>query len=75
MERAEYTSVSDEEALASFRELCRLEGIVPALESAHAVSYACKLASGMSTNESILINLSGRGDKDVAVIEHVERNA
>ena len=75
MERAEYTSVSDEEALASFRELCRLEGIVPALESAHAVSYACKLASEMSTNESILINLSGRGDKDVAVIEHVERNA
>ena len=75
MARAEDTSVSDEEALASFRELCRLEGIVPALESAHAVSYACKLASEMSTNESILINLSGRGDKDVAVIENVERNA
>ena len=75
MERAEYTSVSDEEALAAFRELCRLEGIVPALESAHAVSYACKLASEMSTNESILINLSGRGDKDVAAIENVERNA
>ena len=75
MARAEYTSVSDEEALASFRELCRLEGIVPALESAHAVSYACKLASEMSTNQSILINLSGRGDKDVAVIENVERNA
>ena len=75
MKRAEYTSVSDEEALASFRELCRLEGIVPALESAHAVSYACKLASEMSTNESILINLSGRGDKDVAAIENVGRNA
>ena len=73
MERAEYTSVSDEESLAAFRDLCRLEGIVPALESAHAVSHACKLASKMSTNESVLINLSGRGDKDVVAIENVER--
>jgi len=72
--RAEYTSVSDEEALAAFRDLCRLEGIVPALESAHAVAHACKLASEMSPDESILINLSGRGDKDVATIEDVERN-
>ena len=69
MDRAVYTHVSDGEALEAFRKLCRLEGILPALESAHAVSYACKLAAKMSPHETILVNLSGRGDKDVAAIE------
>ena len=69
MDRAVYTHVSDGEALEAFRKLCRLEGILPALESAHAVSHACKLAAKMSPHETILVNLSGRGDKDVAAIE------
>ena len=63
--RAEYTSVTNEEALAAFHELSRREGIIPALESAHAVAYAMKLAPKMARNEVLLINLSGRGDKDV----------
>lgn len=75
MDRAVYKHVSDEEALGAFRMLCRLEGILPALESAHAVSYACKLASKMSPDEAILVNLSGRGDKDVAAIENAQGGA
>ena len=75
MDRAVYSHVSDDEALAAFRKMCRLEGILPALESAHAVSYACKLAAEMSPDETILVNLSGRGDKDVAAIESSERDA
>jgi tryptophan synthase beta chain len=63
--RAEYTSVTDHEALAAFHRLSRTEGIIPALESAHGVAYAIKLAPQMSRNSTILINLSGRGDKDV----------
>ena len=75
MDRAVYKHVSDKEALGAFRMLCRLEGILPALESAHAVSYACKLASKMSPDEAILVNLSGRGDKDVAAIENAQGGA
>ncbi len=75
MDRAVYKYVSDKEALGAFRMLCRLEGILPALESAHAVSYACKLASKMSPDEAILVNLSGRGDKDVAAIENAQGGA
>ena len=63
--RAEYTSVTDEEALAAFHHLCRTEGIIPALESAHGVAYAMKLAPRMPRNSILLVNLSGRGDKDV----------
>ena len=67
--RAEYTSVSDEEALRAFRSLCRVEGILPALESSHAVAHACALASEFGPEGVILINLSGRGDKDVPTVQ------
>jgi tryptophan synthase beta chain len=67
--RAQYVSVTDEEAVGAFRELSRLEGIIPALESAHAVAYARKIAPDMGRDAIILINLSGRGDKDSPIIE------
>lgn len=63
--RVEYTFATDDEALAAFRELSRIEGIIPALESSHALAYAGKLAAEMRPDQIILINLSGRGDKDV----------
>ena len=67
--RAEYVSVTDAEAVSAFRELSRMEGIIPALESAHAVAYARKIAAEMGPGAIILINLSGRGDKDSPIIE------
>jgi tryptophan synthase beta chain len=66
--RAKYVTASDEEALKAFKNLSRLEGIMPALESAHAVSYAMKLAKRLGTKDSIIVNVSGRGDKDVEII-------
>ena len=66
--RAEYVPVTDDEAVAAFEYLARSEGIIPAIESAHAVAYAMKLAREMSPDQIIVINLSGRGDKDVAAI-------
>ncbi|MBC2140792.1 tryptophan synthase subunit beta [Listeria innocua] len=63
--RAEYHSVTDDEAVEAFQLLCRTEGIIPALESSHAISYAVKLASQMPPDESMVVCLSGRGDKDV----------
>ena len=66
--RAEYVAVSDDEALEAFHALCRLEGIIPALESSHAVAHAMKLAAGMSAEQSILVSLSGRGDKDINTV-------
>ncbi|MFO6420220.1 tryptophan synthase subunit beta [Hylemonella sp. W303a] len=66
--RAEYVGITDEEALAAFHYLCRTEGIIPALESSHAVAYAMKLAKTMRTDQSILVNLSGRGDKDIGTV-------
>jgi tryptophan synthase beta chain len=66
--RVEYTSVSDAEALEAFETLSKLEGIIPALESAHAVAHAVKVASEMKSNQSVIINLSGRGDKDVDTV-------
>ncbi len=65
MHRAEYTWIGDEDALAAFQSLARLEGILPALESAHAIAYACTLAQQLGPNKHLLVNLSGRGDKDV----------
>ena len=65
MGRAEYTHVSDEQALGAFQELSRLEGIMPALESAHAVAHAIELSRSLKLSQRILVNLSGRGDKDV----------
>jgi len=66
--RAKYVTASDQEALAAFKSLSELEGIMPALESAHALSYAMKLAKSLGSKESIVVNLSGRGDKDVETI-------
>jgi tryptophan synthase beta chain len=67
--RAEYTYVTDAEALAAFGTLARLEGILPALESAHAVAYAGTLARNLGPSAVVLVNLSGRGDKDVQTVE------
>ena len=64
IKRVDYVAIDDEECLDAFMTLSRLEGIIPALESAHAVAHAMKIASTMSTDETILVNLSGRGDKD-----------
>ncbi|MCR5488331.1 MAG: tryptophan synthase subunit beta [Lachnospiraceae bacterium] len=66
--RAEYVPVTDEEAVQAFEYLSRMEGIIPAIESAHAVAYAIKLAPVLAKDQSIVINISGRGDKDVAAI-------
>ena len=66
--RAEYVGITDDEALSAFHYLCRTEGIIPALESSHAVAYAMKLAKTMRTDQSILVNLSGRGDKDIGTV-------
>ncbi|MFN3236602.1 MAG: tryptophan synthase subunit beta [Pseudomonadales bacterium] len=72
VKRAEYVSVTDQEALDSFRQLNLLEGILPALESAHAVAYACKLAATMSPEEIVVVNLSGRGDKDIPTLAKID---
>jgi tryptophan synthase beta chain len=66
--RAEYVGITDKEALEAFHYLCRTEGIIPALESSHAVAYAMKLAKTMKPTQSILVNLSGRGDKDIGTV-------
>ena len=66
--RAEYVSVTDDEAVEAFYFLSGSEGVIPAIESAHAVAHAMKLAGSMSRDENIVICLSGRGDKDVAAI-------
>jgi tryptophan synthase beta chain len=66
--RVTYDRVSDDEALAAFHLLARLEGIIPALESAHAVAYAMKVAGKMNRNQIVIVNLSGRGDKDVNTV-------
>jgi tryptophan synthase beta chain len=65
MARTEYTYATDDEALEAFQRLSRTEGIIPALESAHAIAHVCKLAPEMDKDQIIIVNLSGRGDKDV----------
>jgi tryptophan synthase beta chain len=70
--RTEYATQTDEEALDAFKQLSELEGIMPALEPAHAISYATQLAKRLRREDSIIVNLSGRGDKDVdRVAEHL----
>ena len=66
--RAEYVSVTDDEALQAFHDLCRLEGIIPALESSHALAYAAKMAPRLPKEQILLVNLSGRGDKDMHTV-------
>jgi len=68
LKRAQYVSATDKEAVDAFLTLCRMEGILPALESSHAVAYAMKLAPNMKKTQSIVVTLSGRGDKDVETI-------
>ncbi len=70
--RAEYVGIGDDEALAAFHRLCRTEGIIPALESSHAVAYAMKLAPTLGHDRHLLVNLSGRGDKDIATVAELD---
>jgi tryptophan synthase beta chain len=66
--RARYVGATDSEALAAFHALCRIEGIIPALESSHALAYAAKLAPTLLRDRILLVNLSGRGDKDLHIV-------
>jgi len=70
--RAKYVAISDDEAMTAFHSLTRIEGIIPALESSHALSYAMKLAPQMKQDETIVVNLSGRGDKDINTVAKLE---
>jgi tryptophan synthase beta chain len=71
--RAEYVVIDDDEALGAFHACCLIEGIIPALESAHALAYAMKLAPTLPKDRILLVNLSGRGDKDMNTV--AERDA
>ena len=66
--RAEYVAITDNEALKAFHDCCRIEGIIPALESSHAIAHACKMAPSLPKDTIILVNLSGRGDKDMHTV-------
>jgi tryptophan synthase beta chain len=70
--RANYVAITDDEAMQAFHSLTRIEGIIPALESSHALAYAMKLAPTMSKYKNIIVNLSGRGDKDINTIAAIE---
>ncbi len=72
LQRVRYVGATDDEALAAFHQLTRLEGIIPALESSHALAWATRLAAGMNAEENILVNLSGRGDKDIEAVARLE---
>ena len=72
MGRVNYVGIDDQEALAAFRELTLIEGIIPALESSHAVAYGCKLAAKMNKDGIIIVNLSGRGDKDIHTVAAID---
>ena len=70
--RATYVAINDEQALAAFHRLTRREGIIPALESSHALAFAERLAPGMERDDVIVVNLSGRGDKDIPIVAALE---
>jgi tryptophan synthase beta chain len=70
--RAEYVAINDDEALQAFHDLTKIEGIIPALESSHALAYATKLAPTMGKDKIIIVNLSGRGDKDIHTVANIE---
>jgi tryptophan synthase beta chain len=72
--RVEYVVINDDEALDAFHMLCRIEGIIPALESSHAIAYAFKLAKTMDNKKQLVINLSGRGDKDIQTVSNLVNN-
>ncbi|MES2366684.1 MAG: tryptophan synthase subunit beta [Pseudomonadota bacterium] len=69
--RAEYVAINDDEALRAFHDLCRYEGIIPALESSHALAHAAKMAPDMNKDQVLLVNLSGRGDKDINTVAKI----
>ena len=69
--RVTYTAVTDEETLEAFQLLCRTEGIIPALESSHALAYAVKLAPELGPDQILIVNLSGRGDKDIDYVAEI----
>ena len=71
--RAEYVSVTDAEAIQAFHDCCRIEGIIPALESSHAIAYAVKLAATLPADKTVLVNLSGRGDKDMHTVQEYDK--
>jgi len=71
IKRAEYVAITDDEAMEAFHTLCRTEGIIPALESSHAIAHAMKLAATMSPDQVVLVNLSGRGDKDINTVANL----
>jgi tryptophan synthase beta chain len=70
--RARYVAVTDDEALRGFHDLTRIEGIIPALESSHALAYVTQLAPTMRPDQRIVVNLSGRGDKDIYTVARLE---
>ena len=70
--RAQYETITDQEALAAFRHLTRTEGIIPALESSHALAHAAKIARDMRRDQFIVVNLSGRGDKDMHTVATID---
>ena len=70
--RADYTTANDKEALEAFKELTLVEGIMPALETAHALAYVKKVAPSMNHEETIVVNISGRGDKDINIVANIE---
>ena len=70
--RAQYVAINDDEALAAFDALCRYEGIIPALESSHALAHAAKIAPAMGKDKVLLVNLSGRGDKDINTVARLK---
>jgi tryptophan synthase beta chain len=75
IERVKYTYATDEDAIRGFTTLCELEGIIPALESSHAVAYTLKRAPQLEKNQTIIVNLSGRGDKDIfSVADHLGKS-
>ena len=72
LKRVNYVAATDSEAMDAFHKLTRLEGIIPALETSHAVAYAMDLARSMDADQTIVINLSGRGDKDIETVARLE---
>jgi len=70
--RAQYVAINDDEALAAFDALCLYEGIIPALESSHALAHAAKIAPTMDKDKILLVNLSGRGDKDINTVAKIK---
>ena len=72
IKRVNYVAATDTEAMAAFHKMTRLEGIIPALETSHAIAYAMDLAKGMDPEQSIVINVSGRGDKDIETVAKIE---